>query len=161
MVIDAETGRFVKGSGRPLKANDAALVGRKTGWMRRRSTQEFFEQLLPAEREDSSHAVTSLRELMTQAAKLANGVPTKVECPKCEHTWMEPLRPDSKVLTFLIERAVGKAPETKDVNITGRIEQITAVLNDPTPLRTIEVVALSPEERAARKRAMAESDAAG
>ena len=152
MVVDAVTRRFVKGSGRPLNANDAALVGRKTGWMKRRSTQEFFERLLPAEREDSSDAVTSLRELMEAAAKLAQGVPVGVTCPNCEHKWLEPLRPDAKVLTFLIERAVGKAPETKDVNITGRIEQITAILGDPTPLRSLEIIEQTPKERAERLR---------
>ena len=160
VVINAATGRWVKGSGRPLNANDPALVGKIHGFKHSRGYVEALEQFIPAEKDGTDLAIVSLEELLVAARKSVIDVVQYIDaqCPECDHKFrVESVgKPDAKVLTFLIERLVGAAKKTEEVNFHS--EEVINILNDTRVLHQIEVVSLTPEERAARKRAIIEAD---
>ena len=160
VVIDAATGRWVKGSGRPLNANDAALVGKIHGFKHSRKYNEALESFIPADKDGSDFAILSLEELLVAARSAVIDVVQFIDaqCPACDQKFkVESVgKPDAKVLTFLIERLVGAAKKTEEVNIHS--EELVRVMNDTRVLHQIEVVSLTPEERAARKRAIIEAD---
>lgn len=151
---DAYSGKIVKGSGRPPKANDIALISRKTAFKRTRTFSEAFDAFIPSKREDNPEAIISLEELIDYAAKVARGWHSykDVDCPSCNHHFSVEMqnKPDAKLLSFLIERRVGKAKETMEINT--RSEQIIAMLSDKTPV--VEVIALTPKEKMERTRAI-------
>ena len=151
VVVDATTNRWVKGSGRPAKANDPAVVGKVSAAKRSRPYTEALQAFMPADKDGSPDAIISLQEMIELAAKAARGLPVPIECPQCQHHFTENIKPDTKLLAFLIERIGGKATETKDINLRG--DHFVRILQDQTPLsRDIEVVALDPKERAERAR---------
>lgn len=150
VVVDASTGRIVKGSGRPPNANNPAVVGKVAAAKRTRAYNEALQAFVPVDRDGSPEAIVSLQELMEAAARVATGKSVAVTCPECKTEFGASVGVDSKVLTFLLERLLGRATETKDINI--RSEQLVAMLHDFTPSKTREVIALTPEERAERAR---------
>lgn len=156
VVVNATTGRWVKGSGRPAAANDPVEVGKVHGFKHSRGYTEALERFLPAERADSSVAVMSLEELLVAARRMTVETTAKVKavCPECSHNFEVTTegRPDSKVLTFLIERLVGAAKKTEEINLHS--EELVRVLSDQTILHKIDVVGISPDERADRIRAV-------
>jgi len=159
VVVDATTGRWVKGSGRSLNANDPAQVGRETAFKRSRAYGEVLEAFLPAWRGDSDAAISSLEELVAAAVKLAQGHETAydVVCPSCEHKHVIQVAapPNQKMVEFLIKRLAGDA--TKTINTNTRSEEIVKVMSDQRILHQIEVIDITPEERARRKREVIES----
>ena len=146
VVRDAVTGRIVKGSGRPPAANDIGRISKQTAYKRTRSFSEAFDSFIPAVRTDNPEAIISLEELITTAARVAQGEEVEVSCPACKHKFYEHIKANAKLLEFLIERRVGRAKETMEVNI--RSEELIQMLNDQSPV--IEVVDITPDERAAR-----------
>ena len=150
VVVDATTNRWVKGSGRPAKANDPAVVGKVAAARRSRPYTEALQAFMPAEKDGSAEAIISLQEMIELAAKAARGLPVPVECPSCKHHFTENIKPDTKLLAFLIERIGGKATETKDINIHS--EQLVALFHDMTPRTERNVVALTPQEMVERAR---------
>ena len=149
---DAATGRLVKGSGRAPKANDLGVIAKTTAYKRTRSFTEWFDAFIPSTRDQAPNAIISLEELIKTAAEVAQGYEEllAITCPECKHQFQKTHRskPDAKLLAFLIERRVGKAKETQEISI--RSEQIVQMLNDPTPITTVEVIEVSPAERADR-----------
>ena len=158
VVRDAVTGTIVKGSGRPPKANDIGLISKKTAYKRTRTYNEWFNSFIPATKQENPEALTSLEELIEAAAQVARGWNsyTDTRCPECEHKFtVETVKPpDAKVLTFLIERAVGKAKETTEINI--RSEQLIQMLHDDSHI--VEVIDITPEQRAERMLAVRNFD---
>lgn len=149
VVVDT-AGRIVKGSGRPPNANNPAVVGKVSAAKRSRAYAEAMQAFIPVDREGSNEAIVSLEELLESAARVATGKAVGVSCPECRHEFLAQIGVDSKVLTFLLERLLGRATETKDINI--RSEQLVAMLHDYTPSKAREVIAVSPQERAERAR---------
>lgn len=133
-----------------MNANNAAVVGRVSAVKRSRAFNEAITEFISVDKDAGERAITSLEELLEAAARVATGKSVKVTCPHCETEFGASIGVDSKVLTWLLERLLGRAVEVKDVNI--RSEQIVALLSDKTPMRDIEVVALDPRERAERQR---------
>lgn len=150
-------GRYVKGSGRSPNANDPAVLGRMTAYKRTKSFTEWFDDFIPSVREENPNAIIALDELLEAAAKVAQGwEETKYfDCEKCHHANAVEVnvKPDTKMLMFLIERRVGKAKETQEINI--RSEQIVQMLHDNTPINDIQVIDISAETRAERRLLMA------
>ena len=157
-VLKNKIGQFVKGSGRPVNANDAAFIGKSTGWKRSNAAKEFFEQLIPNEYSDSKIAVTSIQELTEAAARASTGAPVPVTCPKCEHKFTKSIGVDSKILTWLLARRVGEPTKTAEINI--RSEQLVEMLTDQTPVVEGEfrVVSLTPEELQENRQLFEESE---
>lgn len=157
---DAKTGRVVKGSGRPVNANNLGVISRKTAYKRTKAFNEWFDDFIPAVKDDNPDAIISLEELIETAAKVAQGWKKlfEITCPACEHEFKHEMeyRPDAKLLSFLIERRVGKAKETQDINI--RSESIVQMLHDQTPIGNIEVVDVTPMERSDRLKQIRESN---
>lgn len=146
-----QKGQVVKGSGRYPNANNAAAVAKMSAVKRSREYHEAVREFIPVEKaEAGAHALTSLEELLEAAARVATGKPFGVRCPDCKYEFTVNMGVDSKVLVFLLERLLGKATETKDVNI--RSEEIVKLLQDESVNLQIEVVALDPRERAERAR---------
>lgn len=143
-------GHIVKGSGRHPKANNAATVSKMTAVKRSRTYQEAMYDMISVDEESGKNAILSLEELLKAAAHVATGKPKAVTCPACLHQFLEAIAVDSKVLVFLLERILGKATETKDVNI--RSEQIVELLRDESVNARLEIVALDPRERSERQR---------
>ncbi|MCR4341823.1 MAG: hypothetical protein NUW01_18260 [Gemmatimonadaceae bacterium] len=158
VVVDASTGRWVEGSGRPANANDPAALGKQTAFKHSRVYQETLERLVPAMRTEGEYAVTSLEELLMAARRVTTDTTRKIEheCSECGHsdTLVVEGRPDAKVLTFLIERLVGAANKTTEVNL--RSEELLRIVEDKRILVGLEVVGLTPEMLAERKRAVLE-----
>lgn len=154
VVRNVKTGHPVKGSGRERNANDIALVAKTTGFKRSRAYNEALEQLMPAWKGDSEAAVSSLEELLEAVKKVTTDTTARhdVKCPECAHEWTITIagRPDPKVLTFMVERLVGAAKKTEEV--TSRSEEVIRVMNDQRVLHSIEVIDLTPKERAERVR---------
>lgn len=161
VVVDAVTGHWVEGSGRPAGANDPAVVGKVHGFKHSKSYQETLDLLVPPRREDNAQAIVTLEELLVAAKAMVVGEATfdLVMCPcGCEHTFNTQVgvKRDAKVLTFLIERIVGQAAKKTDVNIHS--EELITMISDSRVLTQIEVISLTPEDRAARARAIAEAN---
>lgn len=158
VVVDAVTGRWVAGSGRPLGANDSALVGKVHGFKHSKGYVEALEHFIPAEA-GGEGAIMSLEELLVAAKKAVIDVTEKhqVICPACDHKHYITIggKADAKVLTFLIERIVGAAQKTQEINLHS--EELVKVLSDTRVLHTLQVVALTPEQRAANIRAIQEA----
>lgn len=157
-VTDAATGRVVKGSGRPLGANDPAQVARTSAYKKTKNYSQAMELMVPVEK-NSPGAIMSFEELLEQARKLVipeNRRYTK-DCPVCHEnglrtqvTFQVERAPDVKTLIFLIERLAGEAAKTTDVNVHS--EEIVRVLHDQRILQQVEIVTLSADERAERIR---------
>lgn len=164
VVIDSVTGQWVEGSGRPANANDSAVIGKTHGFKHSKTYQDTLERLVPAMKADGEYAVTSLEELLVAARRVTTDTTQTVtrvhECTECGHedtlTFTVEGKPDAKVLTFLIERLVGAANKTQDVNV--RSEELLKIVEDKTIVHRIEVVTLTPKELADRKRAVAEQN---
>ena len=148
-MVDA-SGHFVKGSGRSLKANNPAVIGKISAAKRSRAYTEALQAFVPVDREGTPEAITSLEELMTAAARVATGKSVGVTCPNCQTEFGASIGVDSKVLTWLLERVLGRATETQNINV--RSEQLVQMLTDYTPSGAREVVAVTPAERAERAR---------
>ncbi len=163
VVVDAVTKQFVKGSGRPLNANDSAYIGKVTAYRRSKAYNEALEQLIPSfeDDENSPDAIISFQELIQAAKECVVGMPEAIEvkCPcGCNHVWRELIgaKRDSKMIMFLIERLAGAANKTQTVNLHS--EELVRVLNDTRVLHEIQVISLTPEQRADRIRQIAEAD---
>ena len=164
VVIDSATGKWVEGSGRPANANDPAVIGKEHGFKHSRLYQETLERLVPAMKGDGEYAVTSLEELLVAARRVTTDTTQTVsrahECSECGHEDLVTVtvegKPDAKVLTFLIERLVGAANKTQDVNL--RSEELLRIVEDKRVVHSIEVVTLTPQDMADRKRAVAEQN---
>lgn len=150
---------MVKGTGRPLRANDPAEVGRRTGFKRSKAYNEHLEALIPASREDSDIALSSLDELTDRALELVNGFQTTAsfKCEKCEHPNRVEIRkpPDQKMITWLLARLTGEPTKTAEVNV--RSEELVAILHDYTP-GEVRSVGLDASEVERRRRLIVDGD---
>lgn len=160
VVVNADTKRFVKGSGRPLNANDPAWTGKVTAYKRSAAYKDALEQFIPAWKDDSPDAITSLEELVASAKKLATPQKVKMEkeCPcGCGESVVFEVDklPDAKMVMFLIERLAGAATKTENINV--RSEEVIALLTDKSLATGLQIVSLTPEQRAENARRIAEA----
>ena len=154
--VTTAQGKVTKGSGRPPGANDIAQISRETAHQRTRGYSDALQMLIPAEGDSGGAAVIQFKELIEQLRRLVVPKPIKrrKECPECKHEVVFEVdkAPDVKALIFAIERLAGVAPKTLEVHT--RSEELIAILRDDRLMGTVEFVALTPEERARRARAM-------
>jgi len=158
VVVDADTGRWVKGSGRSLNAPDSAYVGQVTAYKRSKAYNEALEMLVPAwaGQDEAPDAIISFQELIQAAKEAIIGEPEyrEIVCVHCEEKSRVFVgrKRDNKVLMFMIERLAGAANKTSTVNIHS--EELIRMLSEERVLHEGEFVALSTEERANRIRAV-------
>lgn len=160
VVVYASSGRFVAGTGRPANANDVAEVSRDTAFKRTKAYADALNRFIPAYKEQG--AISSLEELLEAARKVTTDTTYHTEvvhaCSECGHEDVVPItipgKPDAKVLTFLIERLVGAANKTQEVNV--HTDEVMRIMTDQRVLHQLEVVSLTPEQLAERKRLVLE-----
>lgn len=132
VVRRADNKRIVKGSGRPLRANDPAHVGTVTAYKRSNSYREAMETLIPMfPTADARKSFEGMIDLMWEAAE---GSPQQVECMHCGKKSAWAFKKDGALLFKMIELLSGKARETKDINVEG--SQLTQILER----RVVDVV---------------------
>lgn len=151
VVVDAQTKKWVKGSGRPLNANDPAYIGKTTAYKRSKPWADALHQLAPSwkDDEDAPDAIISFQELIQAAKEAIVGQPEfkEHECSECHHVdrvWVGTKR-DNKVLVFMIERLAGAANKTQTINTHS--EELIRILNDTHVLTEVTFVGMTPEER--------------
>lgn len=161
VVVSVETGRWIKGSGRPKKANDPVVVGKMTAYKKSKSYRDFLEDLIPVDKSDtaSTVAITDLKEITRAAAELAVGADIEVPavCPDCDHEFNITIKnkPDQRMVQWLMARLVGDAAKAVDVNV--RSESLVALIQDYAP-GSLGTVGLTDEEKAARKALIVDVD---
>ena len=127
-------------------------------WTRTKGFKEEFEERLRQRGygEMNGPVRGSWEWIMERAFDAIEGREQQVTCPECHHRFMAAIRPDSIVLSKVMDHALGKPKETVEVN--GRIEEIVSVLNTRTVGPVIEGYALSEAEIADRRLQIAESN---
>lgn len=152
VIRDARTKRLLEGSGRYPRANDAAMVGRATGYKNTTEYRQAFEALFPAGGDVNERG--SLAWWFDQAWAAAEGSPQYVDCP---HPDLCPERnkkhvvawkKDSSIIFKMIELGVGKAPQT--VNINSHEEKIIQALEHR--VIDVNIQGLAPVDVAERQR---------
>ncbi len=134
VVRRSDTKALVKGSGQYPKAPDGAEVGRATAHKQRVEYREAMQAFIPVlanvpagERQE---ATRSFEALLDAAYLAAQGVPTRVECEHldefgdpCRTKHIVAFKPDGNLLWRMIENLVGKATETKEIDVRAQVLQ--------------------------------------
>jgi hypothetical protein len=131
VVRDAQTKRIVKGSGRPLRANDPASVGSKAAVRRSNSYREAVEQMISLI--PGGEGKKTFEDLFDVLWDAIEGSPQTLECKSCGEKNVYYMKKDAATAFKLYENLVGKARETKDINVEGT--QLTQILER----RTVDV----------------------
>lgn len=130
VIRDARTKKLMEGSGRYPRANDSAMVGRQFAYKNTTEYRQAFEALFPAGGDVSERG--SLAWWFDQAWAAAEGSPQYVDCPHPESCpeknkkHVVAFKKDAALIFRMIELAVGKAPQT--VNINSHEEKIIQAL---------------------------------
>lgn len=135
-------GQPVIGSGSPPQGEKTAEMNRKSAWKRTAAYRELLDRYWAPE----------LEWLFEQAKAMIEGGPVNVKavCPECEHRFnVEAYRKgDAQALKVVWESIIGRASERKEVDVN--IRALMAQIDERSPLSTIEVIEVSPEEVAQR-----------
>jgi len=126
VIVDATTKRMVKGSGRLPKGNDPVLTGKATAYKQTKEYRQAFEEMFPAGGDVDERG--SLAWWFDQAWAAAEGSPQYVECPhtECKQKHVVAMKKDGGLIFKMIELAVGRAPQT--VNVNSKHEEIVKAL---------------------------------
>lgn len=142
----SETGLIVKGSGITPKHVDMGQVSRDFAYKRRKNYRSALEEIVSAEGEGRG----SFKWFVDKAMEAAEGSPTPVDCPKCNHHFVANVKKDGNVIVKMIEMLHGKAPITQDINIHD--EAMLEILRSRT--NRVEYYAITDEEKEQRKQAL-------
>ena len=149
---NAKTGVLVKGTGLTPRAGDIGELSSKFAYKRTNAYRELLQHIISADNDPEKWG--SFGWLVNQGLKAAEGGDVFVDtrCPSCDtpfkvKAWK---RPDSNAITKIMEQIIGRAQETQEINITER--RIVDLLRDETPVVEINVISLSPEEAASRRK---------
>lgn len=141
-------------SGRYI-SNDPTVISRTTAYKRKRGFREMRDLFVPATSGETAQAITSLEEIVKSLWEAVNGSPQQIECPcGCEYKGLYAFKKDPNALFRWYENIVGKATETQDINISNT--HLIALLNDTTPIETMEVIDISPSEAFERRKLLGE-----
>ena len=132
-------------------SNDPGVISRTSAYKRKRGFREMRDLFVPATENETAQAITSLEEIVKSLWEAVNGSPQQIECPcGCEYKGLYAFKKDPNALFRWYENIVGRATETQDINISNT--HLIALLNDNTPIETVEVIDLTPSEAFERKR---------
>jgi hypothetical protein len=124
VIVDAFTGRWVKGSARPANANDAAQVGRETSFKRTNRFREAWQSVFGLAGEDGAIGFDALVEKLWWAVQ---GAPQLAECyhEGCNKKHLGVVKPDAKVLFQMAESLIGRMQQ---VEIGGTLDHLHQLL---------------------------------
>lgn len=141
VLVDAK-GRIK--SGRYI-SNDPGVISKTTAYKRKRGFREMRDLYVPATAGETAQAITSLEEIVKALWDAVNGSPQQIECPcGCGYKGIYAFKKDPNALFRWYENIVGRAVETQDINISNT--HLIALLNDDTPIETVEVIDMSPQQ---------------
>lgn len=157
VIVDSATNHIRYG--RYATANNPALLGKLSAYKRKKSYREMQQIYIGSEPGEHEKQIISLKEIIDALWDAANGSPQEVDCPHPElHTGRDiaslkhviAFKKDPNALFKLYENLVGKATETTDINVNQ--SHLVKLLSDPTPMRDITVISMSPQEVYERKK---------
>lgn len=139
-------GQLLPGSGRYPRSNDSAAVGRATAWKQSATWNEAFQTLVTAFEEP--HAKTSVEHLLEVISRAIEGGEIRARCrhEKCNEEHLVYLKPDTGAALRLLERLIGKAAETKNVNVNASVETKTLEVRQ-VDVRVYDMSEATAEER--------------
>lgn len=124
VLVEADSKKFVKGTGRPQNANDIGAIGKATAFKRTSAYREAWEEFFALGGEEGARTFSDLVEKLWWAAQ---GAPQLAKCHHvgCGKMHLTVLKPDAKVLMQMVESFVGKRQQ---VEHTGGIEHLHELL---------------------------------
>lgn len=143
-------------SGRYKTANDPATVSKQTAYKRKRSYKEMQQVYITAEPGESKEQLFSIKEIIEALWEAANGSPQKVTCPDCGQQNIVAFKKDPNALFKLYENIVGKATETSEINVNQT--QLIRLLQDRTPVDSLTVIELPPDQIYERRKLLESGD---
>lgn len=152
-----KNGKVTAGTGRIKGAKNIAVASKETAFKRRKPYTQALEDYFPVDEADSPNAIASFRDLLDAFWKATQGSPQKIHCPECGYDGIYAFKIDPHAVMKMVERLAGRAKETQEVNI--RSEHMLAVLN--SPVESIQVIAIDPEEERRRRKMLADPDGSG
>lgn len=143
-------------SGRYI-SNDPGVISKTSAYKRKRGFREMRDLFVPATSGETAQAITSLEEIVKSLWEAVNGSPQQIECPcGCEYKGLYAFKKDPNALFRWYENIVGRATETQDINISNT--HLIALLNDNTPIETMEVIDISPMEAFERRKLLGDGN---
>lgn len=124
VMIDANNGRFVRGTDRPSNANDIGAIGKATAFKRTDAYRNAWESIFDLAGEEGAGKFTELVEKLWWAVQ---GAPQLAECHHigCGKKHLTVLKPDAKVMMQMVESFVGNK---RQVEHTGEIDHLHELL---------------------------------
>jgi len=124
VIVDAGTGRWVKGTARPANANDPAEVARATAYKRTPAWREAWQNVFHLGGEDGGVGFEALVEKLWWAV---NGAKQVVDCPHldCQKKHVVAFKPDPKVMMQMVESLIGRMSH---VEVEGKFAHLHAML---------------------------------
>lgn len=124
VMIDANSGQFVKGTDQPSNANDIGEISKKTAIKRTGAYREAWEKIFDLGGEDGAGGFEALVEKLWWAVQ---GAPQLAECHHsgCGKKHMSVIKPDAKVMMQMVESFVGRKQIQEH---TGEIEHLHELL---------------------------------
>lgn len=145
-------GSLAPGTGHAQGAGDIGNNAARYAYKRTNAYKDLLEHLIPADLDPTKRG--SIGWLFEQGFAAAEGgtVSIDVTCPDCGHkhkveAWK---KPDAVAFKTLIEQVLGRATETKNVNVESK--NLHAIIDERIPAEAIEVYDLD-DEIVARRRA--------
>lgn len=144
-------GKLATGTGITPNHNDSAAVGRASAFKQTAEYKTLLTRYLPADLDDTKRG--SLGWILKNALNGLEGgdMMIDVECPHCGEEFRHKAwkKPDPQMAKLLVEALIGKAGETKDVNINS--ENIYRLMDERRDLRSLQVFEIDPHEREKRE----------
>jgi hypothetical protein len=152
VIARANTQRIV--TGKYKNSKDPVQASKDSAYKRTKSYREALEHIIKVE--GPADKKGTFAWLVEQAFAAAEGSPIHVMCPHPElcpeknrkHLIVQ--KKDGNLLFRLIELLSGKAKETQEVNVKNR--HLVELLTDRTPIESIEVIELTPEQMTERRK---------
>ncbi len=154
VIVDAATKRLK--AGRYLNANDPTVISKTTAYKRKRSYKEMQQVYITAEPGDTKDSIISIKEIIEALWDAANGSPQKVTCPDCGQQNIVAFKKDPNALFKLYENIVGKADVVTEINVNQT--QLVRLLQDRTPIDSLTVIELPPDQIYERRKLLEGGD---
>lgn len=154
VIVEAATSHIK--AGRYATANDPGVVSKQTAYKRKKSYKEMQQMYITAEPGETKEQIISIKEIIEALWDAANGSPQKVVCPDCGQQNVFAFKKDPNALFKLYENIVGKATETSEINVNQTA--LIKLLQDQTPVDSLTIIELPPDQIYERRRLLEGGD---